>query len=68
MKIQKVSDTQTTIKEYVVKLNRKTYTYRDYYNEKGKVIDSELTNSKNELVTDYDLIEKIQEMIDESEK
>lgn len=53
-------------KNYVIEVDGKTYFYKDYYNSKGKVIDSELSDEDG-LVTDQELIEHIQNFIDNNE-
>ena len=67
MRISEHLITETTIKEYVVEVDGKFYHYKDYYNSKGKVIDSELSDGEGNLIRDDELIERIQKYIDEEE-
>ena len=66
MKVLHTSFSDVTERNYVIEVDGKTYFYKDYYNNKGKVIDSELSDEDG-LVTDQELIEHIQNFIDRFE-
>ena len=66
MKVLHTSFSDVTEKNYVIEVDGKMYFYKDYYNSKGKVIDSELSDEDG-LVTDQELIEHIQNFIDNNE-
>ena len=66
MKIKHTSFSDVTEKNYVIEVDGKMYFYKDYYNSKGKVIDSELSDEDG-IVTDQELIEHIQNFIDNNE-
>ena len=66
MKVLHTSFSDVMEKNYVIEVDGKTYFYKDYYNSKGKVIDSELSDEDG-LVTDQELIEHIQNFIDNNE-
>jgi hypothetical protein len=58
---------KTIVKEYLVEVNGIRYRYLDHYNEKNKVIDSELYNELGDVITDNELISEIQNFIDSNE-
>lgn len=66
MKVIHTTFSNVTEKNYVIEVDGKTYFYKDYYNSKGKVIDSELSDEVG-LITNQDLIEHIQNHIDNLE-
>jgi hypothetical protein len=61
MQILSQLTTTTTIYEVIVEENR--YTYKEYLDERGKIIDWELFNDKDELIYDDVLAEYIAEQI-----
>ena len=66
MKVLHTSFSDVSERNYVIEVDGKTYFYKDYYNSKGKVIDSELSDEDGP-VTNQDLIEHIQNHIDNLE-
>ena len=58
---------KTIVKEYLIEVNGIRYRYLDHYNERGKIIDSELYNELGDVITDNGLFSEIQNFIDRYE-
>ncbi|CAB5226486.1 hypothetical protein UFOVP760_260 [uncultured Caudovirales phage] len=69
MKIKNIEDQKVTLRHYTIEytgpnFKHGTYIYVDYYDEKGKVIDSRLQTEEGYAVEDWSFFEEVQEFID----
>jgi hypothetical protein len=58
----------TITKNYTVSVGDNIFTYKEFLNEKGKVIDEQIFDVNGDEVIDDDLLEEVRKFIDNLEK
>lgn len=64
MRIKIISELTTTVNHYQLEIGPRTYYYKEYLNESGKVIDEELMDEEGTVHTNEGLLQHIHEAVD----